>query len=239
MQLLVSVQSVEEARIARAGGADIVDAKDPARGALGAVAPGVLAAIRAAFPDDIPVSAALGDVRSVAEVEVAFAGLPGGLAFVKAGFAGVADQATVELLLREAVARAARLPGAPRVIAVAFADRVSAGDLAPALFPGLLARSGVHGLLVDTADKGGGTLRDYLSPGELRLLGAALAERGLLYALGGSLTAEDVPMARSAGVDVLGVRGAVTAGARTAAIDPERVAALAARVRGHLAASVG
>ncbi|MFN8652648.1 MAG: (5-formylfuran-3-yl)methyl phosphate synthase [Gemmatimonadales bacterium] len=238
MRLLVSVQSVEEARIARAGGADIVDAKDPAQGALGPVGSGVLAEIRAALPGEVPVSAALGDVRSVAEVERALRDLPPGLAFVKLGFAGVDDPRLVEQLLSAAVEQAARQPGAPKVVAVAFADRASEGDLVPSAFPALIARSGAHGLLVDTARKQGGTLRDHLAPGALRLLGAALGERGLLYALGGSLSAEDVPLARSAGADVLGVRGAVTAGVRTDVIDGGRVAALAARVHGGLAASL-
>lgn len=238
MQLLVSVQSVEEARIARAGGADIVDAKDPARGALGPVAPGVLASIRAALPNEVPVSAALGEVGSPEEVRAALADLPEGLAFVKLGFPGTEDRALVEQLLREAVACAAPLPGPPKVIAVAFADRVSGGEFALSAWAEPVARSGAHGLLVDTASKAGGTLRDHVALDDLRLLGAALAGWGLLYALGGSLTAEDVSLARSAGADVLGVRGAVTTGARTAIIDGGRVAALAARVHGGLAASL-
>ena len=42
MRLLVSVRSEEEARAALAGGAEIIDAKEPSRGALGAVEIGVL-----------------------------------------------------------------------------------------------------------------------------------------------------------------------------------------------------
>jgi uncharacterized protein (UPF0264 family) len=37
MQLLVSVADAREARAARLGGADVIDAKDPSRGALGSV----------------------------------------------------------------------------------------------------------------------------------------------------------------------------------------------------------
>src|SRR5437764_823524 len=46
MRLLVSVRGPVEARAALAGGADVIDAKDPARGALGAVSAERLAAIR-------------------------------------------------------------------------------------------------------------------------------------------------------------------------------------------------
>src|SRR5438067_2429694 len=60
MRLLVSVADAAEARAALAGGADIIDAKEPRHGALGAVAPDVLRAIRNAVAVRRPVSAALG-----------------------------------------------------------------------------------------------------------------------------------------------------------------------------------
>ena len=39
MRLLVSVRSAAEARAALSGGADIIDAKEPSLGSLGAVGP--------------------------------------------------------------------------------------------------------------------------------------------------------------------------------------------------------
>lgn len=50
MRLLVSVRDAGEARAALAGGAEIVDAKDPARGSIGAVSPEALQGIRLAVP---------------------------------------------------------------------------------------------------------------------------------------------------------------------------------------------
>ena len=61
MRLLVSVADAEDARAAVEGGADIVDAKDPAQGALGSVAPATLEAIVHAVDGARPVSAAVGD----------------------------------------------------------------------------------------------------------------------------------------------------------------------------------
>ena len=61
MQLLVSVTDAGEARAALAGGADVIDAKNPRRGSLGAVTPRTLRAICAAVNGRRPVSAALGD----------------------------------------------------------------------------------------------------------------------------------------------------------------------------------
>src|SRR3712207_1522808 len=51
VRLLVSVRSAAEAGTALEGGADIVDAKEPARGPLGAVDPVTIAEILAVLPD--------------------------------------------------------------------------------------------------------------------------------------------------------------------------------------------
>ncbi len=61
MRLLVSVKNAEEAMAALAGGADLIDAKDPAAGALGAVSLDVLRDIHSTVAGLRPVSAALGD----------------------------------------------------------------------------------------------------------------------------------------------------------------------------------
>src|SRR5438093_1071998 len=93
MQLLISVAGPAEARAALSGGADVIDAKDPRRGALGPVPLHRLAGIRAAVAGARPLSAALGDATS----EEALAGAVGaavsvGVAFVKVGFAGVTSE---------------------------------------------------------------------------------------------------------------------------------------------------
>src|SRR5262245_51567751 len=69
MQLLVSVSSAEEVRAAIDGGADIIDAKDPALGPLGAVSPDALRRIHAATEGTLTLSAALGDAIGEATIE--------------------------------------------------------------------------------------------------------------------------------------------------------------------------
>jgi (5-formylfuran-3-yl)methyl phosphate synthase len=231
MQLLVSVQNREEARAAWSGGAAIIDAKDPGRGALGPVTRSVLREIRAAVPAALPVSAALGGLTAASELELALKDLPEGLAFVKLGFLGM-DADRIAELLAKAVKLAARSPGTPRVVAVAYADWRGVGGPAPELLPPLIQRAGAHGLLVDTAVKDGRTLADHLPADDLIALGRALQELGLSYALGGSLTPRDIPLARVARAGIIGVRGAVTVGGRSDAIDPARVAAFAQAIRG-------
>ncbi|MBM3821162.1 MAG: hypothetical protein FJW14_19395, partial [Acidimicrobiia bacterium] len=61
MRLLVSVADAIDAAAALDGGADIIDAKDPRAGALGAVPLTVFREIHARVGGMRPVSAALGD----------------------------------------------------------------------------------------------------------------------------------------------------------------------------------
>ena len=64
-RMLASVNGPAEAEIALAGGADIIDLKDPTRGALGAVASGVIGATVRAVGKRRLVSAVAGDLPPV------------------------------------------------------------------------------------------------------------------------------------------------------------------------------
>src|SRR5438093_1282545 len=106
MQLLVSVADASEGRAALLGGADVIDAKDPRQGALGAVRPEVLRELRAAVGAARPLSAALGDAGPPLLVECrARAAARLGATFVKVGFRGAA---TVSQAHRRASACGAR-----------------------------------------------------------------------------------------------------------------------------------
>ena len=61
MRLLISVTDAAEAVEAAAGGADIIDVKDPGAGALGQASPECVAEVRRVVPAGRPVTAALGD----------------------------------------------------------------------------------------------------------------------------------------------------------------------------------
>lgn len=224
MRLLVSVRSADEARAALEGGAQIIDAKEPAAGALGPVSPARLAAIRQAVPEEVLLSAALGDVAGESDVAAALGrtGVP--LAFVKLGFRNIGNAGSVERLLGLAVKLAGRLADPPRVVAVAYADWQRDRSLDPALFPEIVARAGAHGLLVDTATKGQGTLFDFAGPEHLAELGRVLRRQGSLYAIAGSLDAGNLADALRIGADIIGVRGAVTDGGRNGTVVAHRVA---------------
>src|SRR5689334_21943691 len=103
MQLLVSVANSEEASAVLAGGADIVDAKNPEAGALGAVSLARLMDIHVAVGSARPVTAAIGDASDEAAVEqlsFEFAAL--GTSLVKVGFSGIGSSSRVASLLAAA-----------------------------------------------------------------------------------------------------------------------------------------
>jgi hypothetical protein len=126
MQLLVSVADPREARAALAGGADLIDAKEPRRGALGAVAPDRLRSICEAVGAHRPVSAALGDARQAVHIErAAQAAVNAGVSYVKVGFRGIGSAARVRQL-----AAAAGAGRGVRVILVGY--RLGAGGRCPA-----------------------------------------------------------------------------------------------------------
>src|SRR5215217_9198029 len=87
MRLLVSVTDVASAAVAVAAGADIVDVKNPAEGALGAPSPRVIEGVRAAVPAEVPVSAAIGDMPNLPGTAAlaALGAARSGATFVKVG----------------------------------------------------------------------------------------------------------------------------------------------------------
>jgi (5-formylfuran-3-yl)methyl phosphate synthase len=225
MKLLVSVVDAAEARLAVAGGVDVVDVKNPAEGSLGAPGPSVIAAVRREVPAELPVSVALGDLPALpGTAALAAAGAAGsGAAYVKIGLWGTS---TVDEAV--AVLRAARAGGVP-VIAGAYADaeRVESRPLGPGSLVAAARRAGVTGCLLDTAVKDGRGLFEWLDPDALAALVAEAHDAGLEIALAGALRAEDLPAIRDTGADIAGVRSAACRdGRRTAPIDPARIARL-------------
>jgi len=225
MQLLVSVASAAEASAALAGGADFIDAKDPLKGALGAVSEEILRDIHGAVGGVRPVTAALGDAADEAEIEAAacvFAAT--GAAFVKVGFAGtISVPRAVALTMAAVRGAAASGKGGCGVVAVAYADADRVASLAAGALVDVAARAGARGVLLDTADKAGPGLRGLVAPAALAKWVAEAQEGGLLVALAGRLTSDDLAFVRDAGADIAGVRGAACDGGRSGDVSPAKV----------------
>jgi len=231
MQLLVSVSDAAEARAAVEGGADIIDAKNPSMGALGAVRPDVLSEIRHAVDSSRLVTAAMGDADAANTVEeLARELVARGARLVKVGFAGVADPARVEEIIDRLAYVCTSVNEASGVVAVTYADPVAAGCIdAHGLLP-IAARSGATGVLVDTADKCGPGLLGLWSMLRLESWVSEAHAHGLMAAVAGKLRLDDLGVVADAGADVAGVRGAACVDGRVGRISSERVRALAARV---------
>jgi (5-formylfuran-3-yl)methyl phosphate synthase len=230
MRLLVSVVSAQEARRALAGGADIIDVKDPSQGPLGAPSPRVLSEVVAEVGDAAPVSVALGDLPNLphtAALAARGAALTGA-AYVKVGLRGVGGLDDAVALMR-AVADAVDPHTA--VIAAAYADAgaLDPPALSPAWLPEVVDRAGIAGALVDTFVKDGRGLYSWLSASELAGLIARTRSAGGSFAVAGQLTRGQL---RRVAADVVGVRSAVCRGGdRTAELDAELVGAAVAELR--------
>jgi len=234
MRLLVSVTDAREARVAVEGDVDIVDVKDPAEGALGAPAPGVIERVREVVPPGRPVSAAIGDLPDLPGTAAlaALGAARSGAAYVKVGLWGTSTTDAAVAVLR--AARAA-VGGGTAVIAAAYADaeRVPARPLPAGAVVEAARRAGVEGCLLDTAVKDGRGLFEWVTPEALEALVAEGHAAGLEMALAGALRADELSIVRATGADIAGVRAAACRdGMRTAPLDAERIGRLRAECRG-------
>jgi uncharacterized protein (UPF0264 family) len=214
--MLVSVRNVSEALAAADAGADLIDLKDPSSGALGAlgarrIAP-IVAALRSAHPTT-PISATTGDLPSgehsiimarVGEVHRC------GVDYVKVGVQR--EPGSIALL------GALAASGAP-IVPVLMADR----GIDPALLDAALRLQSFAGLMLDLADKRGGSLLQRLPARELRSFVIAVQKRHRLAGLAGALRTEDVDGVLALAPDFAGFRSAVCAGDRAGALDADRV----------------
>jgi uncharacterized protein (UPF0264 family) len=227
MRLLVSVRSQAEVAAALIGGADIIDAKEPSEGSLGAVTPRVLAGIMRRVPPEVELSVALGDLLGTSQLLQMIGRLPllqrRSATYLKLGFAGLSSSERAGLLLRAAVAAAREHPLNPRVIAVAYADWDCAESPSPDALAAVASRAGAAGLLIDTYRKDGRTLLDLMMPDRLAVLIQEVRSAGLITAVAGALGPDDVPSLREAAPDIIGFRGAACEGGRSGRVTEDRV----------------
>jgi len=222
-QLLVSVRSVDEALAALAGGAAVIDVKEPDRGPLGCADFEVCRAVRRAVPPGIPVSVALGELRDWqapgSSCLTPPSNLFAGITFRKLGLAGAGpDWAEAWAVLRRAWG-----PG-PSWVAVAYADWERADAPHPdAVLDAALATTDCAGVLVDTWDK----TRPNPIDASWGPWVARARRGGRRVALAGGLNAADIARLAPLRPDLFAVRGAACRyGDRLAAVEPDRVALL-------------
>ncbi|HVP25168.1 MAG TPA: (5-formylfuran-3-yl)methyl phosphate synthase [Methanomicrobiales archaeon] len=220
MFLLVSPCTIEEA--SRSLAADIIDVKRPAEGSLGANFPWVIRAVKAMT--EKPVSAAIGDFdyRPGSAALAAYGAACAGADYVKIGLKFDGRERAREVI--SAVVRAVKgeFPEKSVVIA-AYSDHARLGTIPPFEAACLAAEGGADVAMVDTGLKDGRSTFEFMD--EETLAGFTETNRGsgLRTALAGSLRFEDIARLKRIKPDIIGVRGMVCGGDRSATIEPALV----------------
>jgi (5-formylfuran-3-yl)methyl phosphate synthase len=213
-RMLASVADAAEAAVVLQLGADVIDLKDPRRGALGAVPLDIAREALADVARRRETSAALGDppYGEPALIAGARAVAAMGVDYVKLAVDGPALDRLGDSLRR--LARDVSLIG------MMFADE--APDFA---LLAKLAALGFRGAMLDTRDKTRGRLVAFLDVVRLNEFCSQCRALRLISGLAGSLEAPDVPRLLLVRPDVLGFRGALChSHNRGGAIDPQAVA---------------
>ncbi len=235
MKLLISPQNPMEAAEAIAGGAGIIDVKNPREGPLGANFPWVIAEIKRLLPDGVELSCTLGEAPNLpgSMTLAAYGAASLGVDYVKAGLGGVKTLQEAVVLL-ECIVKAAKMVNPKiRVVAAGYADFQRANSIEPLLVVEAAVRAKADLAMIDTAIKDGKNLFSFQSKGQLKEFVDLAHSHGLGAALAGSLRAEDLPVVCGLGANFAGLRGAACSNSNrvTGHITRERVRALAEIVR--------
>ena len=235
LKLLISPQNKQEAAYAIAGGADIIDVKNPTEGALGANYPWVIRQIREITPKNIEVSCTLGDVGNhPGAVSLAALGAASlGVDYIKVGLFGVKTIEEAVFLVQNANRAAKECNPQVKVAVAGYADAKSIGAINPLQIPEIACKAKAEVAMVDTYIKDGKSLFDYLSSQQLIGFVKDAHDCGLHAALAGSLRKQDLPVVATLGTDIAGLRGAACTGNNRLAgqISRDKVAELVEVVR--------
>jgi len=212
---LASVRDKAEAGIALLAHADVIDLKEPANGALGALDRTTTTSIVSFVAGRVPVSATIGDSPMQPEL-ICHAVMEKAICdvdYVKFGlFPGGDPQGCLSALRLAAL----RVPDFDAV--------------------GAAGAMGAAGIMLDTADKGAGSLLAHLDRSGIARFVVHAKSHGLMVGVAGSLTADDVPELLSVAPDLIGFRGALCRGSRSATLDPEACADIRALIPRRAAA---
>ena len=214
MQLLISPINHDEAVEAIEGGADIVDVKNPKEGSLGANFPWVIKDIRGLTPDDLLVSATLGDVPyKPGTVSLAAMGaLVSGADYIKVGLYGTKNYDEAVEVMTNVVKAVKDVNSDVIVVASGYADAHRVGAISPWDIPKVARDSGSDLAMIDTAVKDGKTLFDYFTIEDCENFVNEAHGYGLKVALAGSVKKDQLKPLYDVGTDVVGLRGAACVG---------------------------
>jgi len=198
---LASVQSLEEAQVLLPALPDILDMKDPSKGALGALNVEIVAEIVEMINGRCQTSATIGDLPMNASIikQAMLDMASSGVDYVKIGLFPAPGLINCIRDLEDTV-KTLKVP----VIAVIFADKPPEDDVIS-----VLNDSGFKGVMVDTAIKNGQHLLNHWSELALASFVRAAHQYKMLCGLAGALRIEDIELLQPLDADYLGFRSAL------------------------------
>jgi len=214
-KLLASVTNSQEALWALEAGVDIIDLKNPAEGALGALPLSIISEIVASVAGRAQISATIGDLPMQPDLIASMVAMVAetGVDIVKVGFFPSSNHLACIHALKPLTSRGLKM------VAVLFADQDPDFKLLTAL-----ADAEFFGVMLDTAHKNGTSLM-YHQPAEILsafVINANLY--GLESGLAGSLRFEHVELLKNINPGYMGFRGALCDHfERSAAINKSKV----------------
>jgi uncharacterized protein (UPF0264 family) len=198
--MLASVTSLEEALLVLCADVDIIDLKQPASGALGALDIDLVKQIVAGINERCPVSATIGDLPMQPDLvfNAAKTMSETGVDYIKIGFFPDGDwlESVNKLSLLSQQNSA--------LIAVLFADNQPDFTIIDSL-----KDAGFTGVMLDTMNKQKGSLMQVMEQSEIGQFVRLVKARHLLCGLAGSLKLEDIAGLLPYRPDYLGFRGAL------------------------------
>jgi len=214
-KLLASVTNSQEALWVLEAGIDIIDLKNPAEGALGALPLSVICEIVSSVGGRAQISATIGDLpmqpdlifKAVESVAIT------GIDIVKIGFFPSPNHTECIDALKSLTIRGIK------IVAVLFADHVPDFGLLEKL-----ARANFYGVMLDTAQKNGRSLMYHQSAEILRDFVIKADGLGLESGVAGSLRFEHVAELKNINPGYMGFRGALCDDfERSAAINKSKI----------------
>ncbi len=214
--MLASVRNLEEAKAVFLGGADIIDLKEPGKGALGAVPLQTQHLVVDELWEKCVISATIGDLPAdqiLIEKHV-LQTAETGVDYVKVG---MFSDRHIENCLPHLIHCANK---GIAIIAVFFADM----DFDTDYVIQISKHAHLKGVMLDTAKKGHGKLLDYKNILHLEYFVNRAKQNGLITGLAGSLTIDDIPVMLKANPDYIGFRTALcTMYKRSSQLDPKLI----------------
>jgi uncharacterized protein (UPF0264 family) len=199
--LLVSVRNAQEAAGALAGGADVIDVKEPSRGPLGPADSLQIESVLRRVGSRRPVSIAAGELLDAKQRDQP---VPHGIQYVKFGLSRCRGTCWQSLLELEQTS----LPPGAQIVPVVYADWCAVGAPSP---DDVLRYAIDHCcpiVLVDTFAKEAGSLFRMWSFSSVASFVDSAHAVGTIVALAGRLKGDALRHAVMTGADIVGVRGA-------------------------------